>query len=90
MFRPPVDRPPPDIRDDEEKAKVARILAALPADHPARLAHERGVDTIRLSHLVGDAALADALTEAFLAGRRRTFERTAHFRPTATKDERAS
>jgi len=24
MFRPPVNRPPPDIRDDEEKAEVAR------------------------------------------------------------------
>lgn len=34
MFRPPVDRPPPDIRDDEEKAYVARILAALAEDHP--------------------------------------------------------
>jgi hypothetical protein len=43
---------------------VSRILAVLPPDHPARLAHERGIDTIRLTHMVGDAALVTALIEA--------------------------
>jgi hypothetical protein len=81
MFRPPVDRPPPDTRDDEEKAAVTEILAVLPADHPARVAHERGTDSIRLAHMVGDTALAAALTEAFLAGRRRLLRRSSQFRP---------
>jgi hypothetical protein len=41
MFRPPVDRPPRDFRDEEEKAEVSRILAVLPPDHPARVARGR-------------------------------------------------
>lgn len=81
MFRPPVHRPPPDIRDAEERADVARILAVFPADHPARTAHERGTDTITLTHMVGDAELSRALTEVFLAGRARLFRRSSHFRP---------
>jgi|1185.fasta_scaffold1020023_1 hypothetical protein len=68
VFRAPVDAPPPDIRDDEEKADVARILGVLPADHPARAAHDAGTDTIRLSHLVDDPDIARELTVAFLAG----------------------
>jgi hypothetical protein len=81
MFRPPADRPPPDTRDEQEKADVARILAVLPPDHPAREAHKHGVDTIRLTYMVGDAALARALTEAFLAGWDRSWDRHQHFRP---------
>jgi hypothetical protein len=81
MFRPPVDRPPRDFRDEEEKAEVARILAVLPPDHPARLAHERGIDTIRLTHMVGDAPLVSALIETLLAGRDRIFRRSSRFRP---------
>ena len=81
MFRPPEDRRPIDIRDEEEKADVARVLAILPANHPARVAHERGTDTIPLSHLVGNPALSAALTDAFLAGRNRIFQRSTHFRP---------
>jgi hypothetical protein len=81
MFRPPADRAPPDIRDEEEICEVGRILAVLPQDHPARLAHARGEDTRVLSHLVGDAELAKALTEAFLAGYSRLLNRSNHFRP---------
>lgn len=81
VFRPPMDRPAPDIRDDEEKAEVSRILSALPADHAARLAHQQGVDTISLSHLVGDAALIKELTEAVLKGRGRLWGRHEHFKP---------
>jgi hypothetical protein len=77
----PDDRPPPDIRDDEEKADVARILAALPADDPARRAHERGVDTIGLTHMVGYQNLSKALTAAFLAGWNRLLRRGQRFRP---------
>lgn len=81
MFRAPVDRPPQDIRDDEEKADVGRILSVLAADHPARLAHEQGADTIRLSHMVDDMALVRELTEAVLRGRRRLWDRHQHFKP---------
>jgi hypothetical protein len=62
-------------------AAPARILTVLPVDHPARTAHERGVDTIRLAHMVNDVALSQALEDAFLAGRRRLFARTEHFKP---------
>jgi len=81
MFQPPTDRPPPDIRDDEEKADVARILDALPEDHPGWEAHRRGTDTITLTHLVGESSLSSALTDAFLAGRNRLLRRSQSFRP---------
>jgi hypothetical protein len=81
MWKPPAELPPPDIRDDEEKAEVARILSVLPTDHPARVAHERGADTIALSHLVGDAALARALGDASCAGWVRILHRSGRFRP---------
>src|SRR4051812_404218 len=68
---PPVDRPPPDTRDDEEKAEVARILADLPPDHPAPAAHERGADAVTITHLVGDPDLVRALIEACLSDRNR-------------------
>lgn len=80
-FQPPVDRPPNDSRDGQEKAEVSRILSALPENHPARLAHERGIDTIRLTHLVGDAQLVKELTAAYLAGWNRSWDRHKHFRP---------
>ena len=81
MFKPPANKPPPDFRDDEEKAEVARILSVLPAEHPARVAFAQGRDTIALTHLVGDAELtAKALTKAFLAGANRIMNR-GHFKP---------
>lgn len=79
MFRPPTDKPPPDVRDDDEKAEVARILARLPEGHPALEAFERGVDTISLTHLVGDPELSRLLSEAYLCGWRRLLNRTRHF-----------
>lgn len=48
------DPPLPDSRDAQERAAVAAILAELPPDHPARRAHDAGVDTIRLMHLVAE------------------------------------
>lgn len=81
MFRTPTECPPPDIRDEEEKAEVSRILAALPPGHPARKAHERGEDTRILSRLVGDAEMAKSFTEAFLSGYNRLLRRSQHFRP---------
>ena len=60
---------------------MSRILSAFPPDHPARLAHERGVDTIRLSHMVSDSALIKELTEAVLRARGRLWERHEHFKP---------
>lgn len=81
MWKPPTNRPPPDIRDDEERAEVTRILAALPDDDPARIAADRGTDTITVSHLVGDADLAKALAEASTAGWVRTLHRSERFRP---------
>ena len=44
MFQPPAKRPLPDIRDDEEKADVPRILAVLRPERPVRHAHDRGAD----------------------------------------------
>ena len=79
MFKPPADRQPPDTRDDEEKAEVARILAGLPPDHPARAAHERGEDTVTITHLVGEPELVRGLIEACLAGRNRVMHRGRHF-----------
>lgn len=81
MWKPPADKPPPDIRDDEERAEVARILSSLPGDHPARIAADRGADTIAVSHLVGDVGLAKALAEASRAGWVRTLHRSGRFRP---------
>jgi hypothetical protein len=78
MFRPPADGPVPDVRDDEEKAEVARILCVLPEDHPAHAAHRSGADTIRLSHLVADRAdLVHALVRAYMAGLDRVWKRSA-------------
>jgi hypothetical protein len=71
----------PDIRDEQEHADVAAILAALPDQHPARVAYADGADTIRLTHLV-PGELVDSLTEAFFAGYRRMLQRHgSYFRP---------
>jgi hypothetical protein len=56
----PVDRPPPDIRDDEEKDEVARILAVLPIEHPARLAHREGGQAPQACETTTSGMSADA------------------------------
>lgn len=81
MWKPPADKPPPDIRDEEEKAEVARLLSALAEDHPARIAAARGADTIAVSHLVDDPNLVRALADASRAGWVRTLQRSGHFKP---------
>jgi hypothetical protein len=78
MFQPPADGPVPDVRDEEEKAQVTRILSVLPEDHPARAAHRCGADTIRLSHLVADRPqLVQSLVRAYMAGLDRVWNRSA-------------
>jgi hypothetical protein len=73
------DRPLPDSRDQEEKAAVAAALEGLPKDHPARQAHEAGLDTIRISHLVADQP---AIVERLKVVRLEAFGRTigGHFK----------
>jgi hypothetical protein len=73
---PPERRHCADYRDDEEHAEVARILAGLPEDHPARVAYSSGAreaaDSIGLAHPVADRRdLVGALVEAYLAADRR-------------------
>lgn len=81
--QPETRKRPPDIRHPEEHAAVAAALERLPPDHRARAAYAEGLDTIALTHLVADRPeLVVALTEAFLAGYRRSLERWgSHFRP---------
>lgn len=82
-FTPPAEGKPLDMRDAAEHAAVQGLLAALPGDHPVRVAYAHGSGTIALTHLVADhPELASALAEAFLAGYRRSLERWgSHFRP---------
>jgi len=73
---------PPDMRDSLEHVAVQEALAELPADHPARRAYSEGLDTIALTHLVRDRRnIAQALSEAYLAGWRRSLARGSGFRP---------
>ena len=83
MYKPPPDKAPlPDKRDEEEKAEVGRIIAALPKDHPAHDAHRRGMDTIALTHLVANYPdLVEALIRAYHAGTDRVWKRSGHFKP---------
>ena len=80
-------RHPADYRDELEHAEVARVLADLPAEHPARVPYLTGAreaaDSISLSHLVADrCGMVRALTEANLAAYRRMLARQgAYFRP---------
>lgn len=73
------DRPLPDSRDQEEKAAVAAALEGLPKDHPAWQAHDAGLDTIRIAHLVADQT---AIVERLKLARLEAFGRTigGHFR----------
>ena len=78
MFRPPAHGPVPDVRDEEEKAEVTRILSVLPEDHPAHAAHRAGADTIKLSHLLTDRPqLVQSLVRAYMAGLDRVWKRSA-------------
>ena len=72
----------PDTRDQDEHTDVAAALAPLPAGHAARLAYAEGLGTIALTHLVREhPVIVEALTEAYLAGNRRSLRRTGSFRP---------
>lgn len=76
-----------DYRDELEHAEVARILAELTAEHPARVAYETSAreasDSISLSWLVADRCdMVRALTEANMSAYRRTLARQGgYFRP---------
>lgn len=76
-----------DYRDEAEHAEVARILAELPVEHPARIAYVTGAreasDSISLSWLVADRSdMVQALTDANMAAYRRMLARkVGYFRP---------
>ena len=72
----PENRHPADYRDELEHAEVAAVLAELPEDQPARVAHYSGAreacSSIGLSHLLTDRMdLVKRLTEAYFAHQRR-------------------
>ncbi|MGD9730467.1 MAG: hypothetical protein AB7R40_24195 [Nitrospiraceae bacterium] len=70
-----------DIRDEQEHADVATVLATLPEGHPARVAYAEGADTIKLAHLA-PPELVERLTAAYLDGYRRYWQRSgSYFRP---------
>jgi hypothetical protein len=72
----------PDMRDADEHADVWAALQGLPHDHSARRAYSEGADTITLTHLVRERReIVEALTEAYLAGYRRSRARWGGFRP---------
>jgi len=76
------ERRPLDTRDADEHAAVTVALSNLPPDHPARRAYAEGADTVKLTHLVADRRdIIAALTEAYLAGWRRSLARWSGFRP---------
>ena len=63
-------RHPADYRDEIEHAEVAAVLAEVPEDHPARVAHYSGAreacSSIGLSHLLTDRMdLVKRLTAAY-------------------------
>jgi len=69
-----------DYRDEQEHAEVARILSALPEQHPARIAYTAGAreasDSISLTWLVADRRdIVQALVDANMAAWHRTLER---------------
>ena len=76
-----------DYRDDIEHAEVARILAALPPEHPARIAYAAGAreasDSISLAWLIAERRdIVQALVDANMAAWRRTMSRHGgYFKP---------
>jgi hypothetical protein len=75
------EQKPPDIRDADEHAAIIKALDQLPSDHAARVAYSKGADTIALTHLVADRPdIVHAITEAYLAGYRRSLARWGGFR----------
>lgn len=63
--------------DAQEAEQIREILRELPEDHPARKAHERGADAIKLIYLVGRKDIAEKLTKAWLDGCNRSERRQA-------------
>jgi hypothetical protein len=53
--------------DRQEREAVLRALAALPHDHPARVAFDRGADPITLMHLLEGDETVENLKEIWLA-----------------------
>lgn len=82
---PPERRHRADYRGEEEHAEVvARILSALPADHPARVAYVSGAretaDFISLTWLVAERRdIVQALVEANMAAYRRMLARHVRY-----------
>jgi hypothetical protein len=55
----------------EERRQLEKTLAALPEDHPARRAAQRGADPVALIHLVEQDDVAEALAEVWYSAYRR-------------------
>jgi hypothetical protein len=53
--------------DRQEREAVLRALSALPHDHPARVAFDRGADPITLMHLLEGDETVENLKEIWLA-----------------------
>ena len=86
-WRPPADEPLPDLRDAEEREAVRKIIAVLPADHPAHDAHRRGVDTITMTHIVPHDRmdLVRELIDVYFAAQGRVWARSGHFSPQSSR-----
>ena len=65
--------------DQQEREAVLRALSALPNDHPARIAFDRGADPIALMHLLEGAETVENLKEIWLAAYHRLLQRQGSY-----------
>ena len=59
----------------EEREAIAKALAVLPADHPARLAQRRGADPVALIQLIERDDVLEALESIWLSAYRKKVTR---------------
>jgi len=65
--------------DQQEREAVLRALSALPNDHPARIAFDRGADPIALMHLLEGDETVENLKEIWLAAYHRLLQRQGSY-----------
>src|SRR3981189_1074543 len=61
--------------DQQKREAVLRALSALPHDHPARIAFDRGADPIALMHLLEGDETVENLKEIWLTAYHRLLQR---------------